>query len=131
MFIIVGIFSCKSKVNQIVNHQREGKWITIDTLDSIYIAKGKYRMDNEIRTWKYFYNGKMVRKEKYKKRGVCKTKFYLSNGKIMKKGSTKLESNSKEDHWYYYGKWYFYNANGKLDSIKTYEKESIANVLKN
>ena len=42
----------------------------------------------------------------------------------MKRGITKLESNTNEDHWYYYGEWQFFNPNGKLDSIKIYEKET-------
>lgn len=46
--IISCLLSCKSKTNQMVNHQREGKWITIDTLDEIYTIKGRYRNGNEV-----------------------------------------------------------------------------------
>lgn len=121
--IISFCLSCKSKINQVVNQQREGKWITIDTLDSIYITKGKYKKGIEKGTWKYFYNNRLVKKEKYNK-GICNTTFYHPNGKIAKKGNTKLESNSIEDHWYYTGKWAFYNPKGKLDSTKIYKKEN-------
>jgi hypothetical protein len=75
----------------------EGRWITVDTLDFIYITKGKYHEGAEIGTWKYIYKNKMVRKEKYRN-GICKTVFYYPNGKIMKKGITKLESTTNEDH---------------------------------
>lgn len=86
----------------------------------IYITKGKYHKGLETGTWKHFYNGKVVRKEKYRN-GICKTVFYYTNGKIMKKGNTKMESTTNEDHWYYFGKWSFYDTNGKLDSIKKRE----------
>ncbi|WP_124019477.1 hypothetical protein [Flavobacterium laiguense] len=106
-----------------INHQREGRWVTMDTLDSIYITKGKYRKNAEIGTWKYLYNGRIVKKEKYRNR-VCKTTFYHPNGKIMKQGYTKLDSDANEDHWYYFGKWSFYDSKEKLDSVKIYEKEN-------
>lgn len=44
--IVIGFVSCKT--NQIVNHQRVGKWITVDTLDEIYTVKGRYRKGNEV-----------------------------------------------------------------------------------
>lgn len=120
--IIISLVSCKSKTNQMVNHHREGKWITVDTLDEIYTIKGRYRKGNEVGTWKHYRKGKLVKKEKYHTNSSRLT-FYYPNGKIMKKGHTQLDHNEKEDHWYYIGDWYFYNQNGALDSIKTYKKE--------
>jgi hypothetical protein len=43
--IIISIISCKTKINQMVNHQREGKWITTDTLDSIKTYKKEATTD--------------------------------------------------------------------------------------
>ncbi|WP_281322206.1 hypothetical protein [Flavobacterium aestivum] len=130
IFLIFLLFflGCKTKTNQIVNHQREGKWITVDTLDYVYITKGKYKKGKEKGTWKYLYNGKVVRKERYKN-GICHAYFYYPNGKIMKRGYTKLDSNDTVNHWYYYGKWYCYNKNGILTTIKTYEKGKIIDSL--
>jgi antitoxin component YwqK of YwqJK toxin-antitoxin module len=129
ILVIITIISCKTKINQMVNHQREGMWITTDTLDSIYVTKGRYRKGAEIGTWKYFYNNRLVQKEKYCK-SICKTTFYYPNGKIMKKGTTKMESNAEGDHWYYFGKWSFYDKNGKLDSIEDYKKENTTDQIK-
>lgn len=127
--IVFCVLGCKSKVNQIVNHKPEGKWITVDTLEFIYSTKGRYHNGQEVGKWKHFYNGKLVRKEKFNKNGICKNVFYHSNGKIMKKGNVKLESNIDEDHWYYFGKWKFYDKEGKLDSIKIYKKENFKDSL--
>jgi hypothetical protein len=122
IFVVIGIIGCASRINQVVNHQREGRWKTTDTLDFVYISKGKYHKGKEIGTWKYFYNGKIVRKEKYHDT-ICNMTFYHPNGKIMKQGKSKTESNSETSHWYYFGKWHFYNTKGKLDSIKEYQQE--------
>ena len=118
--IVIGFVSCKT--NQIVNHQRVGKWITVDTLDEIYTIKGRYRKGNEIGTWKHYRKGILVKKEKYHTNSSQLT-FYYPNGKIMKRGHTQLDHTEKEDHWYYIGDWYFYNEMGQLDTIKTFKKE--------
>lgn len=123
---LICILGCNPQINQIVNKKKDGKWITVDTLDYIYVVKGKYSNGNEVGTWKYFYNGKMERKEKYRK-GICNATIYHPNGKIMKKGNTRFDSNGEGDHWYYFGKWSFYNTKGKLDSIVTYIKEHTTN----
>lgn len=120
--IVISLISCKSKTNQMVNHNRVGKWITVDTLDEIYTIKGRYRKGNEVGTWKHYRKGILVKKEKYHTNSSRLT-FYYPNGKIMKKGHTQLDQNEKEDHWYYIGDWYFYNEMGQLDSVKAYKKE--------
>ncbi|WP_051590633.1 hypothetical protein [Flavobacterium daejeonense] len=121
--ISISILSCKSKINQTINNIPEGKWITIDTLDFIYTVKGKYRKGVEVGTWKSFNNRKLVKKEKYKK-NLCKTTFYFPNGKKQKQGYTKLVVEDSLSHWFYSGKWRFYNQEGQLDSIKNYTQES-------
>lgn len=122
IFILINCLSCKPKINQTVNNLPEGKWITIDTLDYIYKTKGKYHKGSEIGIWKYYNNNKLIRKEKYK-RNLCKTTFYFSNGKKQKQGLTKLVVEDSLNHWFYSGKWKFYNQNGKLDSVKNYTPE--------
>jgi hypothetical protein len=116
--------SCKTKINQIKDNLQEGKWVTVDTLEYPYISKGKYKKGLEVRTWRYINNGKLERKEKYKK-GVCKTRFYFPDGKLMKKGYTKYDNNKTEVHWYYTGKWYYYDQKGSLTTIRNFEKGEI------
>lgn len=120
-------FGCKSKINQVKDNLREGKWVTVDSLGFKYTIKGKYHKGNEIGTWRYFENNKLIRKEKYKK-NKCFTKFFYSNGKLMQKGFTELVNNDKETHWYYAGDWYYYNEKGQRISIKTFEKGEIVNI---
>lgn len=128
--VLISLVSCKSRINQTVNNLPEGKWITTDILDFIYTTKGKFRKGIEVGTWKSFKNGKLVKKEKYKK-NLCKTTFYFPNGEKQKQGYTKLVMEDSLLHWFYFGKWHFYNQNGKLDSIKNYTQESFDMNLKN
>ncbi|MCG9791111.1 toxin-antitoxin system YwqK family antitoxin [Flavobacterium algicola] len=121
------ISSCSSKLNQIKNDKREGKWITTDTFATIYTSKGRFQNGTEKGKWKYYDDDKLVKMEKYRK-DICKTTYYYPNGKIRKEGKTKFESDSIENHWYYIGKWSFYKENGKLDSIAIYKKENTTDI---
>lgn len=125
---LLSAFGCKTKINQIKNQQREGKWITIDTFDYVYIIKGKYHKGIEKGTWKHFYNNKIARKEKYKN-GICDTRFYYPNGKIMKQGFTKSESNDTLSHWFYFGNWNYYDQNGNLTKTIIYDEGEVIDSL--
>lgn len=126
--VITSLFSCKSKINQTVNKQKQGLWIEYDTLEYIYKTVGKFKDNSEIGTWKYYYNNKLVRKEKYYKEN-CKTKFYYPNGRLEKKGYTKHEIKNNLNHWYYYGTWKYYDTTGKFINKKIYYKGKTADSL--
>ena len=124
VFTMFSFQSCKTKTNQVKNNLQEGMWITVDTFDYPYISKGKYHKGKQIGSWKYIYNGKLDRKEKYKK-NKCFTRFYYPNGKVKQQGYTKLDNIENNAHWYYFGKWNYYDERGKLNRINTYDKGKI------
>ena len=126
--LIISILSCKTQLNQTKNNLQEGKWITIDTFDYPYISKGKYHRGKPKGSWVYIYNGKLDRKEKYKK-NKCLTTFFHPNGKIMRKGYTQLDDNDKETHWYYSGKWNYFDENGLPTRTNIYEKGKLIDYL--
>ena len=78
-----------------------------------------YKHDQPVKKWKSYINGKIYKTEKYKN-GICTVKYYYENGKVQSKGKTKLETNSVETHWFYFGDWKFYSDKGKLTEIKKY-----------
>ena len=121
IIIVFSFLSCKTKINQVKNNLQEGRWVTIDTLDYPYITKGKYHKGIAIGSWKYIYKGKLDRKEKYKK-NKCLTKFYYPNGKVKQQGFTILDNNDKNMHWYYTGNWKYFDINGKLTRINTFQE---------
>ena len=45
----------------------------------------------------------------------------------MSEGNTELEITEKEMHWYYQGDWKFYDEQGNLLGINTYEKGELVN----
>lgn len=98
IFCICVITSCKS--NRIKNNKRVGLWITTDTLDgNVYKSKGKYRKGTEVKTWKYYKDNTLYKKEVYKD-STSKITFYHDNGLKMKEGLSKLTFDGKYLHWH-------------------------------
>ena len=115
------LLSCKSKpINQKIDKKKEGLWIDNYIQDSTtYKSYEYYKHDQPTKKWKSYINGKIYKTEKYKN-GICIVKYYYENGKLQSKGKTKIEVNSIETHWFYFGEWKFYSEKGKLTEIKNY-----------
>lgn len=108
------------KTNQFKDKQKTGRWIYRDTVNGIfYESKGKYKKGLERKTWNYYANGKLIKKERYKN-DICYVTTYFDNGAIASAGKTKLSSTDAETHWFYFEEWRFYNETGKLVKIKQY-----------
>ena len=128
IFALAVIFTFSScKINRVKNNERHGKWIDHNKMDEVnYQSIGRFKDGLEKGTHKQFANKKLYRKEKYKN-GICETTYYHPNGKISSQGKTQLDLTEKQIHWYYQGDWKFYNEEGKLIGIKTYEKGELIN----
>ncbi len=119
ILILTLIFGCKT--NQTINKVRKGYWIeTYKIGESEYKSTGTYSNGNPIRKWKYYKNDTLYQKEKYHK-NICKTIYYHKNGKVMQRGQSMIEIKNGQLHWFYFGNWYFYDANKKLIKLKNYE----------
>jgi antitoxin component YwqK of YwqJK toxin-antitoxin module len=120
MLVILG---CRIRpINQKENKMREGLWVETYALDSAhYKSVGAYHQGDPIKKWRYYLNGKIIKKEQYKPNN-CRTTTYFKNGKIQSKGQTKTTADSIQTHWFYDGDWKFYNEKGKLIGIKKYKE---------
>lgn len=121
LFCGILLSACKSKpINQTIDKKKEGKWIDNYEQDSIkYKSIEHYENDIPVKKWKTYIDGKIYKTEKYKN-GICSVKNYYQNGKLQSKGKTKVEIDSIETHWFYFGDWKFYSENGKLTDIRKY-----------
>ena len=121
LFLLLTItISCKT--NKTINHHREGKWVFKDTVNGIlYKSKGKYKQSQEIKTWKYFENRKLVKIEKYED-NICHIKTFDEKGRTTSIGKSMIVEENNETHWYLTGDWIFFNESEKIIGIKKYEK---------
>lgn len=124
--IMMSLISCKVKTtNQTINHKREGLWVEEYTIDSDqYKSIGTYKEDDLVKKWRYYLNGNLIKKERYHNQ-YCKTKFFNKNRTKQASGRTQIDQTTKEIHWYYSGKWKFYDNNGKLKTVRIYDKGNL------
>lgn len=129
--LILSLFSCKTEIiNQTIERKREGLWIEKYSVDSAhYKSVGKYKKNDPVKKWRYYLDGKNIKKEKYRTTG-CKTKFYHQNRRTQAKGRTKIEE-EKQLHWYYSGTWKYYDNKGKLKTTRKYRKGDLISEINN
>ncbi len=130
LFCGILISGCKSKpINRMVDKKKEGIWIENYEQDSvIYKSVEQYKNDQPVKKWKTYINGTIYKTEKYKN-GICTVKNYYKNGKLQSKGKTKVEIDSLETHWFYFGEWKFYSDKGRLTDIRKYNNGQLISEL--
>ena len=121
LLLLFSCLGCKTEqINQKIDKKKEGKWIDIYVQDNIQYKSIEYYKHNEpIKKWKSYIDGKIHKTEKFKN-GISSVKNYYRNGKIESKGKTRIYTDSKQTHWYYFGDWKYYTDKGKCVAIKKY-----------
>ena len=99
-----------------------------DKEKTIISAKGFFHQGLPVKTWKY-YNKDGSRRKKEKYRDNIKIKFYFESGKLDKKGYAKIDYDPKYIHYYWQGRWKYYDHKRKLYRIALFEKGNEVKVL--
>ena len=120
-FLSIVLLCLGCGVNRTFNGEREGLWIAKYNLNgTAYKSRGRYKNGFERRTWKYFENGKLVKKEVYRD-SICNVTYYRNRKKTLE-GQTKIRYEGQDLHWFYCGNWTAYDSLGKPTTIRRYEK---------
>ncbi len=121
-FIIISfcLLLCCCKTNRIVNNEREGLWIEKQDLGDLKVkSRGRYTKGFQHKTWRYYQNRNLVKKEKYKD-SICFI-THFENHKKSREGQAKLRISDTLLHWFYFGDWKTFDASGNITEIDCYE----------
>jgi antitoxin component YwqK of YwqJK toxin-antitoxin module len=113
----------KKEINQLgKDKKRTGWWISYwDDEEKVYMSKAKYEAGKELGTSKeYHQNGNIRLKFRHQKNRI-RVKYYSEDQKLEQKGWSILENNKEDTHYYWHGKWKFYNKNRKLVRTAIYQ----------
>jgi len=113
----------KKKINQYgEDKKRTGWWISYwDDEEKIYMSKAKFDAGEEIATSKeYHQNGNIRLKFRHQKNRI-RVKYYSEDRKLEQKGWSVLNYNERDTHYYWHGKWKFYNEKRKLVRTAIYQ----------
>jgi antitoxin component YwqK of YwqJK toxin-antitoxin module len=113
----------KKKINQLDENQKKiGLWKTYwDKEETIPMTSYHFINGHETGVCKeYNSKGKIRLKFRYDKTRI-RVKYYYENRKLEKKGWAKWDITEVEMHYYWEGKWKFFNEDRKLKEIIYYK----------
>ena len=101
---------------------RVGKWISYwDEGNNIVMSMAIYKDGRETGVSKeYHMNGKLRLKFRYQKNRI-RVKYYDESRRLEQKGWAVMKFEEKDLHYYWHGKWKFYDSNRKLNRLSLYE----------
>src|SRR5689334_7504936 len=120
--LVINLLLLSCKINQIKNKEQQGLWISYtDSTHTKFLNKGRFKKGIQVGKWIYNSpDGAKERIEVY--RGTkMKIKHFHRNGKTAVKGKARIVVEDKKLHFFYYGPWYFYLENGKLEKTAWFE----------
>ena len=112
----------KRKLNRLDEEgRRTGKWITYwDEEEKIPMSKARFERGREVGVSKeYHANGNLRLKFRYQ-RDRIRVKYYSQDRKLEQKGWSVIEYNVNDTHYYWHGKWKFYDTDRKLQRVSHY-----------
>ncbi len=104
------------------NGKKTGIWFSYwDASEKKLHRKFHYKNDREVKVCKMYHrNGKLITKERHLKNRI-KVKNYDEKGRIHRKGWAKIDFNAKDLHFYWHGRWKFYDHKHHLTGISIYK----------
>lgn len=114
----------QKKINRYNKHgQRTGKWITYN--DSAKLSKsieGRYRNGNSKGTFYFYTLGGILERKEVTRFKILKTSLYYADGKVQFKGKARIDNEIDKIHYYFFGKWTYYDTTGQILKYVYYEK---------
>ena len=117
------LFSQKM-INRLNRHgQRTGKWIVyLDSAKTKKSTEGRYRKGNPVGKFYYYTMEGILERREISRFKVLKTTLYYPDKTIRFKGKARIDNETDKIHYYFFGKWKYYDEQGKLLKYCYYEK---------
>jgi antitoxin component YwqK of YwqJK toxin-antitoxin module len=117
------ISACVSKnSNGYKNGRQHGRWIIYtDTSHSLILTAGKFKNGIPVGKWTYNTPGGVLDRVEVYRGEKIRIRHYHSNGQLHFKGRARLITDEKKLHFFYYGEWNYYDADGRPDKKAYYE----------
>lgn len=110
--------------------RRTGKWITYtDSCKARKLTEGRYRKGEPVgRFYYYTMEGVLERREQTRFK-TLRTTLYYPDKKVRFKGKARIDNEADRIHYYFFGKWKYYDENGRLLKYCYYEKGKLVRTV--
>jgi hypothetical protein len=122
LFLTALLFS--QKINKNNKHgKRVGKWVVyLDSAKKIKSFEGRFRNGRPVGKALYYTIDGVLERREITRFGKLRTTLYYANGIKSMKGEARIDDLPDRIHYYFYGRWKFYDEEGKLIRYSFYEK---------
>lgn len=129
LWVILVLIACcikvdAQKINQLNKKgQRTGRWINYeDSAKTIKSFDGRFKKGYAVGKASYYAPGGVLDRIEISRFRRLKTTMYYPNGKVRLKGRAKIENLPNKIHYYFYGRWKYYDTEGHLLKYCYYKK---------
>jgi len=107
------------------NALHHGKWKYLDRSHGRrLLCFGRFDHGKQVNEWRYYYpSGNLRMTEQYTWEGdkrLVDVTFFHENGKISNKGLARVEVEGSKSHYYWFGDWVYFDAEGTIEKTVTY-----------
>ncbi|MGI4871304.1 MAG: toxin-antitoxin system YwqK family antitoxin [Janthinobacterium lividum] len=103
--------------------ERQGRWVIYyDDAHTQLQLKARYRHGRSVGRWRHYaIAGYCERREHFRRQGYIDITDYHPNGQLWYQGRARLVSEPTGLHYYWYGDWVIYSADGALEKVEAYD----------
>ncbi len=133
IILVLSVFGLPAqKINRMNKKgERYGKWINYrDSAKTQKFFEGRFRRDKPVGKARYYNETGGTDRLEIMRFGRMKTKMYYPDGKLLMVGKAELVEDSVKFHYYFYGRWAYYNAEGQLSKYLYYEKGKLVKTVR-
>jgi hypothetical protein len=112
--------------------QRTGGWITYsDSARTKKLAECKYKKGHTVgKALYYTMDGQLEKKEISRWKKIKTTTYYPGSNIVRSKGSARVVVSPEKIHYYYYGKWKYFDEKGEPDKNCYFEKGNLVRTVR-
>ncbi|OKL41510.1 toxin-antitoxin system YwqK family antitoxin [Pontibacter flavimaris] len=121
------------KINRYDRQDRyHGRWKVYLGDERTVIRNGRFRHGAEVGKWKYYYpSGTRYMVEKYNRRNnIIEVQKFHENGNLARQGTARIIRSTFKDHYYWFGDWQVYDAQGNYSYTETYQSGNLVGSTK-
>lgn len=94
-------------------------------------VRQRYRHGRAAGRWRFYApDGTQERTEQYIKKGPIRITYFHANGNVLRKGQATVVQEPAGFHFFWFGEWPKYSADGQLLEIELYENGVLVGVKK-
>lgn len=110
--------------------ERTGKWLVyLDSAKTKKSYEGRFRNGRSVGTFYYYTTDGILERKEINRFKKLKTTFYYPDGTRRQTGKARIKNEPDKIHYFFYGRWKYYDEKGKLLKYRYYSKGNLVKTV--